>query len=1430
MLFTKKNYLLLLIIFYGLTAFGQLSADFSANKTTGCGVLGGVVFTDLSSGNPTSWLWDFGNGNTSTLQNPTANFSNPGSYTVRLTISAGSNSNSITKTSFISVFNNPESKFAASPTSGCVPLTVNFTDNSTSPNSTITSWLWDFNDGSPASIAQNPTHTYTNVATYNVSLKVTDNNGCTNTKIENSLIRPNPQPRALINTSNARTSCTAPYTVNFVSNSLGLNLSYLWNFGDGNTSTQANPSHTYNALGVYDVSLRVIDQSGCRDSSFRVGYITLRPVQANFDFLNDSICIGDTAQITNTSINGFTFNWTISDGRTANTTSPNFIFNNAGFYRVRLVASRGGSCTDEITKTIYVDSVKAQFDIQPLFACEDSTIVKLINQSYHGYYVDWRIGNSQYINKDTIAFFSGNGNYVDSLIVRSLVGCVDTVVRTDRSVAITKITLSNSTIGGCIPHTSRIKSTTTSTSPIISFFWEFGDNGALGTSTARDSVSYNHLVDTNFNVYVTIIDSNGCEAHDTISIGAGIPPKYTFQQLQDTVCASDSLQAVIIYEKNEMLVFSTIDSILGGVLSWGFVNDTLTIKNFQDTGITYIQIKHIYNGCESDTTIEVYVKGPIIYYIQDSSNCSDQLTHYYSTTALDFNRFYWDFGDNSPIDSVNIKPIHTFATDGTYGVKLTLFNDSTGCIFELIDSTIIDRSTPVIGGSRFDMCIPYNYSLQPNLPADVDSYYWIIGNDTIRSDTITGIMDSVGSLDVQLIALNKYGCVSIAGVTIIGYEFKASFIADTTRFCDPSQVIFRNTTTSNTFITSTIWDFGNGDTSTFRFDTTNYNLEGYYDVTLTATDANGCVSSTTKDDFIRFFRNIPRFSSSNRTACVGEPVPFSNNSIGDSLTFFWDLGNGQTSTARNTTTTYLTPGKYTITLKSQNPIGCEEEWTLPDYINVEESPVADFISDTAISSCYPLPVSFTNTSTLLPTITFNRWDFGDNTPIARFQDAFHNYTSVGNYDVTLIVGTNAGCKDTITKLAYIQTNGPEAGINFYPDSICINETITYEIVNATGVASYIWDFGDGKSATTSPVTHRYTDKAGLTYPTLILSDSTGECVVGIKDTVYIKEMIALIGVTDTNGCEPFKVDFIDNSLNTSRSIWKLYDNTTSSLPAFTRTFSAGFYPVQLITEGLGCFDTTDVNLRVFPKPRLQLSSDTSICEGDSVQLFGSGAPFYNWLPIDGLSNPADPDPLASPSKTTNYKLTITDTNECKTADSLLLTVYNKPLITLEEDSLIYLGEEITIVKENNRANVIYSWTPPTGLSCTNCPNPIAKPLKNTWYYLQTTDLKGCFEINDSIFIEVFDGFTAEMPNAFTPNGDGNNDIIYLRGWGIKELLVYQIYNRWGELVFETTDLKTGWDGNYKGQPQAVDTYIFVIKALGYNDQLIEKKGNISLIR
>jgi gliding motility-associated-like protein len=140
------------------------------------------------------------------------------------------------------------------------------------------------------------------------------------------------------------------------------------------------------------------------------------------------------------------------------------------------------------------------------------------------------------------------------------------------------------------------------------------------------------------------------------------------------------------------------------------------------------------------------------------------------------------------------------------------------------------------------------------------------------------------------------------------------------------------------------------------------------------------------------------------------------------------------------------------------------------------------------------------------------------------------------------------------------------------------------------------------------------------------------------------------------------------------------------------------------------------------------------------------------------------------------------------------------------------------------------WSPADSLSCTACPFPFIQPTVSKQFTVTTTDAKGCYN-HSIVTIKILEQYSVDVPTAFSPNGDGTNDVIYVDGWGIKQLLEFKIYNRWGELLFESNDLKVGWDGKYKGEIQNVETYAYTVVAAMYsNTPPITKKGFIKIIK
>jgi len=172
----------------------------------------------------------------------------------------------------------------------------------------------------------------------------------------------------------------------------------------------------------------------------------------------------------------------------------------------------------------------------------------------------------------------------------------------------------------------------------------------------------------------------------------------------------------------------------------------------------------------------------------------------------------------------------------------------------------------------------------------------------------------------------------------------------------------------------------------------------------------------------------------------------------------------------------------------------------------------------------------------------------------------------------------------------------------------------------------------------------------------------------------------------------------------------------------------------------------------------------------------------------------------------------------------------KPIIPVHEEYTIIIGETHDL-NANQGVGYTYSWVPDYYINCLDCPQVNVKPLVDTIYYSEISDNLGCFHDTSSFRITVLPWSSVDVPDVFTPNGDGINDIIYVKGWGIEELLYFRIFNRWGELVFESNDLEIGWDGYYKDALQMADTYTYTVSAKPYIQETpVLKSGFINIVR
>jgi gliding motility-associated-like protein len=287
-----------------------------------------------------------------------------------------------------------------------------------------------------------------------------------------------------------------------------------------------------------------------------------------------------------------------------------------------------------------------------------------------------------------------------------------------------------------------------------------------------------------------------------------------------------------------------------------------------------------------------------------------------------------------------------------------------------------------------------------------------------------------------------------------------------------------------------------------------------------------------------------------------------------------------------------------------------------------------------------------------------------------------------------------------------------------------------------------------------------------------------------------------------------------------------FSGTGSPLPlANIQLNQAGKYYVT-VTNAAGCSHQDSTTLAINPKPTASTAvTNTSICLGDSVQLIASGGSAYQWIPASGLSNAAISDPKASPALTTVYSVVVSNQFACTDTAFTTVHVLQMPIANAGPDKTILEGQSIQLSGAVNGSGYTYSWSPGTYIDNINVLQPVVDPPADIKYILTAVSDLGCGTSADTMFVKVYKNIF--VPNAFSPNGDGTNDT-----WNIPALAAYPffelvVYNRWGQLVFQTKNIARPWDGTLRGKPLPIGAYSYFID-LGISQDLI--KGTVLIIK
>lgn len=556
-------------------------------------------------------------------------------------------------------------------------------------------------------------------------------------------------------------------------------------------------------------------------------------------------------------------------------------------------------------------------------------------------------------------------------------------------------------------------------------------------------------------------------------------------------------------------------------------------------------------------------------------------------------------------------------------------------------------------------------------------------------------------------------------------------------------------------------------------------------------------------------------------------VEFKNGQVnpGGSV-YTWDFGDG---TATVTTTDpegtiqhqYADTGTYTVKVKVVLAGQCEDNAT-----TIAKVYPGFFPNFQIQGSCLLLPIQFIDqtTSKYGKAVKWT-WDFGDDASSndsSSLQNPSWKYSTTGQKQVTLTVESDKGCVASVTNVADVRDK-PIITLPFKDTLICSIDTLQ---LMASGNGMFSW----------SPVVN-------------MLNANTPNPLVWPKTTTVYQVTLNENGCVNTDNVQVRVVDFVTLNAGADSTIcltdtirlnpqtdglkfeWtsniaSYISDATLKQPLVAPASTTTYHVVAHIGK---CSAADDITLRTVPYPTARAGADTLICYADTASIHASMAGMrFNWNPISTLSNPTSLNTLAWPLRTTAYVLSVYDTLGCPKAgrDTIVVNVKDEIHAFAGNDTSIVINQ---LLQLRGTGSEFYEWQPPLHLNRNDIANPVASLNDNFSYQLRAYSVEGCFDL-DTINIKVFKTLPdIFVPNAFRPGGSRNN-VLRPIPVGIATLDYFCVFNRWGQMVYESRSPEAGWDGMVNGKPQDPGTFVWMAKGKDYTGQTIMRRGTAILIR
>ncbi|MEJ7683266.1 MAG: PKD domain-containing protein [Segetibacter sp.] len=1256
-------------IIKAVTVLPKPATDFSATNNDSCNSPLNVTFNNITN-NAVLYEWNFGDGTTSSLQNPQHTYLSVGNYTVTL-VATNSNGcrDTIVKQNFVKIIPPKITSVKNLPVKGCLPLTI--TPVAVIQDSIpVDSYFWDFGDGTTSRDAS-PSHTYTTPGSYNVKVVIIAS-GCSDSLIITSAVKAGTKPVADFAADHRR--ICASQTVKFTDRSTGTTITdWLWNFGDGVFSLEQNPTHKYRDTGYFRVSL-IATNYGCSDTIKKRRYVYVKSPVARFD--TAFLCSTPLKrEFINKSIGAKSWEWDFGDSSLKSTKQKvAHTYAAPGTYLVTLNVNNG-TCADTFKANVVIVKEQGKLEVSNTESCINAGInftVTNINpaniRSYAWYFNGITQPASPAIVNPTTAQFATAGKYEPAAVITDILNCPYTLYTAAPIIIYgSKAAFQSSVNGACVGSTITFSDSTKTDGihPITDWSWNFGDG--VNQSYANPPFAHQYNIEGLFGVSLAVTDSYGCR--DSIykpGIITITKPAAKFAQSDTLICP----------------------------------NTTVTFRN-QTRGLN--------------------------------------------------NKYLWQFGDSTT--SADINPLHTYKNEGKYQVTLKIVNEY-GCS----DSTI--------------------------------SY-------------------------INVVQTNA------------GFLMSDSFIN-----CPPLTVNFTNTSKGFSGLT---WDFDDEAVSALINPSHIFTAPGTYTVKLLAKNNTGCSDTATKKILVKGPNGV--FNYTPLTICTPGKIDFTAN-VQTAVKFYWNYQEGNTDSTleKISSHVYATPGSYVPKLIVEDSTGCRFAITGKDTIVVND--IQTSIQADKNILCDSGTVNFTNNTGSSAGVSTYQWSFDDGTA-SSLSNPEHTFLSPGNYNVKLRVTSESGCTDSASfMIKVVKSNAPEITAT---DSACSFDSIAFsaQITNDTSaIRIWDWNFGNGKSSSLQNPPVQFYNKAGGYNVSLTVTNSSG-CVSTVTKAIVINPVPALTVSPNTSIC-------LGNAASLSVSgadsyAWIAPDNnlscTNCANPAANPSGNITYHVKG--TSAAGCSSVDSVAIKVVRPFKVTVSQNDSICNGKSVQLTAQGAPNYLWSPAAGLSSVSLSNPVASPAITTTYRVIGYDRNDTLTCindtGSVTVTIYDNPVVDLGSDKTISTRSSVVLNSVISNDIINLRWSPATGLSCTDCPKPEFIARNNITYKLRVEN-QHCFAEDEINIIVTYDNRGIVIPNAFSPNGDGINDVFYPIGTNASFVKSMTIFNRWGKQIFTINsvpgnDPAYGWKGTWNnGAAAQVGVYYYIIELIGANNKPVQYTGYVTLLK